>query len=151
MKTDLPENKDNKTKPHNVVVPFDIPGKPDIGIFDLNKIFQFNFNFDSLKILLEGLITSYKKTQEELENINAYNKVKNAKLDDLEKKLIDLNILINESLGNDVEVEKLKESKEKETKENIEANKDITVANQEFKKYNIISEKKEKRYYSSKS
>ena len=151
MKTDLPENKDNKTKPHNVVVPFDIPGKPDIGIFDLNKIFQFNFNFDSLKILLEGLITSYKKTQEELENINAYNKVKNAKLDDLEKKLIDLNILINESLGNDVEVEKLKESKEKETKENIEANKDITVANQEFKKENIISEKKEKRYYSSKS
>ena len=151
MKTDLPENKDNKTKPHNVVVPFDIPGKPDIGIFDLNKIFQFNFNFDSLKILLEGLITSYKKTQEELENINAYNKVKNAKLDDLEKKLIDLNILINESLGNDVEVEKLKESKEKETKENIEANKDITVANQEFKKDNIISEKKEKRYYSSKS
>ena len=151
MKTDLPENKDNKTKPHNVVVPFDIPGKPDIGIFDLNKIFQFNFNFDSLKILLEGLITSYKKTQEELENINAYNKVKNAKLDDLEKKLIDLNILINESLGNDVEVEKLKESKEKQTKENIEANKDITVANQEFKKDNIISEKKEKRYYSSKS
>ena len=151
MKTDLPENKDNKTKPHNVVVPFDIPGKPDIGIFDLNKIFQFNFNFDSLKILLEGLITSYKKTQEELENINAYNKVKNAKLDDLEKKLIDLNILINESLGNDVEVEKLKESKEKQTKENIEANKDITVANQEIKKENIISEKKEKRYYSSKS
>ena len=151
MKTDLPENKDNKTKPHNVVVPFDIPGKPDIGIFDLNKIFQFNFNFDSLKILLEGLITSYKKTQEELENINAYNKVKNAKLDDLEKKLIDLNILINESLGNDVEVEKLKESKEKQTKENIEVNKDITVANQEFKKDNIISEKKEKRYYSSKS
>ena len=151
MKTDLSENKDNKTKPHNVVVPFDIPGKPDIGILDLNKIFQFNFNFDSLKILLEGLITSYKKTQEELENINAYNKVKNAKLDDLEKKLIDLNILINESLGNDVEVEKLKESKEKQTKENIEANKDITVANQEFKKDNIISEKKEKRYYSSKS
>ena len=60
MKTAKTEKKDNGTKPYNIVVPFNIPGKPDIGLLDLNKIFQvnFNYNFDSLKILLEGLITS---------------------------------------------------------------------------------------------
>ena len=113
------KTKDISPKPYNIVVPFNIPGKPDIGLLDLNKIFQvnFNYNFDSLKILLEGLITSYKKTEEELENLKAYNKAKDMKIKDLEQRMLDLNILINNSLGNAEEVEKLKELKEQLSQE----------------------------------
>ena len=66
MKT---ENIIETEKPHNIMVPFNVPGKPDIGLFDLNKIFQvnLNYNFDSLKTLLEGLVSSYKKNEEQLE------------------------------------------------------------------------------------
>ena len=119
MKTAKTETKDNGTKPYNIVVPFNIPGKPDIGLLDLNKIFQvnFNYNFDSLKILLEGLITSYKKTEEELENLRAYNKVKDNKIKDLEQKMIDLNILLLNSQGKAEEIEKLKELKQKLSEE----------------------------------
>ena len=115
MKTEKNQINDNTSKPYNIVVPFNIPGKPDIGLLDLNKIFQvnLNYNFDSLKILLEGLINSYKNTQEELENIRAYNKVKDIKIKDLEQKMLDLNILLNKSLGNSEEVEKLKDLKDK--------------------------------------
>ena len=122
MKTTKTETKDNGTKPYNIVVPFNIPGKPDIGLLDLNKIFQvnFNYNFDSLKILLEGLITSYKKTEEELENLRAYNKVKDNKIKDLEQKMIDLNILLLNSQGKAEEVEKLKELKQKLSEEEEE-------------------------------
>ena len=114
MKTEKKDNKDNGPKPYNIVVPFSIPGKPDIGLLDLNKIFQvnFNYNFDSLKILLEGLITSYKQTQEELEAFRSHNRVKDAKIKDLELKMLDLNILLNNSLGKSDEIEKLKELKE---------------------------------------
>ena len=114
MKTEKKDNKDNGPKPYNIVVPFSIPGKPDIGLLDLNKIFQvnFNYNFDSLKILLEGLITSYKQTQEELEAFRSHNRIKDAKIKDLELKMLDLNILLNSSLGKSDENEKLKELKE---------------------------------------
>ena len=119
MKTAKSETKENGTKPYNIVVPFNIPGKPDIGLLDLNKIFQvnFNYNFDSLKILLEGLITSYKKTEEELENLRAYNKVKDKKIKQMEQNMIDLNILLNNTLGKTEEVEKLKELKQKLSEE----------------------------------
>ena len=122
MKTAKSETKENGTKPYNIVVPFNIPGKPDIGLFDLNKIFQvnFNYNFDSLKILLDGLITSYKKTEEELENLRAYNKVKDKKIKDMEQNMIDLNILLNNTLGKTEEVEKLKELKKKLSEEDVE-------------------------------
>ena len=115
MKTDKNKINDNATKPYNIVVPFNIPGKPDIGLLDLNKIFQvnLNYNFDSLKLLLEGLINSYKNTQEELENIRAYNKVKDMKIKDLEQKMLDLNILLNNTVGNAEEAEKLKDLKDK--------------------------------------
>ena len=115
MKTDKNKINDNATKPYNIVVPFNIPGKPDIGLLDLNKIFQvnLNYNFDSLKLLLEGLINSYKNTQEELENIRAYNKVKDMKIKDLEQKMLDLNILLHNTVGNAEEAEKLKDLKDK--------------------------------------
>ena len=98
---------ENSEKTHNIVIPFNIPGKPDIGIFDLNKI--FTINFDSLKSLLEGLIASYRKTEEELENLKIANKLKNERINDLEQKMINLNILISQSLGDKKTVEKLKE------------------------------------------
>ena len=131
MKTAKAEPKENITKPYNIVVPFNIPGKPDIGLLDLNKIFQvnLNYNFDSLKILLEGLITSYKKTEEQLENIRANNKVKDMKIKELEQKMIDLNILLNNSLGNSEEVEKLKEMKQKLEEEEEEQEKIVVQQN----------------------
>ena len=154
MKTAKTETKDNGTKPYNIVVPFNIPGKPDIGLLDLNKIFQvnFNYNFDSLKILLEGLITSYKKTEEELENLRAYNKVKDNKIKDLEQKMIDLNILLLNSQGKAEEIEKLKELKQKLSEEIeeeeikvIQQPKIKKEENEETKTLNVSSETSVKR------
>lgn len=112
MKT---ENIIETEKPHNIMVPFNVPGKPDIGLFDLNKIFQvnLNYNFDSLKTLLEGLVSSYKKNEEEIEKLKENNKEKDIKINELEGKIIDLNILINSSLGDNEAVEKLKDIKSK--------------------------------------
>ena len=144
MKTEKVEKKENnEQKPYNIVVPFNIPGKPDIGLLDLNQIFQvnFNYNFDSLKILLEGLINSYKKSQEELENIIAYNKAKDMKIKDLEQKMLDLNILLNNSLGNKEEVEKLKELKEKLKTEEEEPIPIKTNISKEIKTGNVSFEK----------
>ena len=102
-------------KPHNIIVPFNVPGKPDIGILDLNKIFQVNvnYNFDSLKTLLEGLVASYKKTEEELVNLKVCNKTKDKKINELEQKMIDLNILLSNSIGDTDAVERLKDMKSK--------------------------------------
>ena len=102
-------------KPHNIIVPFNVPGKPDIGLFDLNKIFQvnLNYNFDSLKTLLEGIVASYKRTEEELDNLKISNKTKDKKINSLEEKIIDLNILISNSIGDTDAVERLKDMKSK--------------------------------------
>ena len=112
MKT---ENNIETEKPYNIMVPFNVPGKPDIGLFDLNKIFQvnLNYNFDSLKTLLEGLVSSYKKSEEEIEKLKENSKEKDMKINELEGKIIDLNILINSSLGDKEAVEKLKDMKSK--------------------------------------
>ena len=120
MKTD---NVLHLEKPHNIVVPFNVPGKPDIGLFDLNKIFQvnLNYNFDSLKTLLEGIVASYKKTEEEIETLKVCNKTKDKKINDLEQKMIDLNILLCNSIGDTDAVERLKGLKSKlASGENIE-------------------------------
>ena len=120
MKTD---NVLHLEKPHNIVVPFNVPGKPDIGLFDLNNIFQvnLNYNFDSLKTLLEGIVASYKKTEEEIENLKVSNKTKDKKINDLEQKMIDLNILLCNSIGDTDAVERLKGLKSKlASGENIE-------------------------------
>ena len=102
-------------KPHNIIVPFNVPGKPDIGLMDLNKIFQvnLNYNFDSLKTLLEGIVASHKKTEEELDNLKVSNKIKDKKINSLEEKIIDLNILISNSIGDTDAVERLKDMKAK--------------------------------------
>ena len=102
-------------KPHNIIVPFNVPGKPDLGLFDLNKIFQvnLNYNFDSLKTLLEGIVASYKRTEEELDNLKISNKTKDKKINSLEEKIIDLNILISNSIGDTDAVERLKDMKSK--------------------------------------
>ena len=112
MKTD---NLIHVDKPHNIIVPFNVPGKPDIGLLDLNKIFQvnLNYNFDSLKTLLEGIVASYKKTEEEIDTLKICNKTKDKKIEDLEQKLIDLNILLSNSLGDNDAVERLKDMKSK--------------------------------------
>ena len=110
-------------KPHNIIVPFNVPGKPDIGLLDLNKIFQvnLNYNFDSLKTLLEGIVASYKKTEEELDILKVCNKTKDKKINDLEQKMIDLNIMLSNSLGDTDAVERLKDMKSKlAAGENIE-------------------------------
>ena len=120
MKTD---NVLHLEKPHNIVVPFNVPGKPDIGLLDLNKIFQvnLNYNFDSLKTLLEGIVASYKKTEEEIETLKVCNKTKDKKINDLEQKMIDLNILLCNSIGDTDAVERLKGLKSKlASGENIE-------------------------------
>ena len=120
MKTD---NVLHLEKPHNIVVPFNVPGKPDIGLLDLNKIFQvnLNYNFDSLKTLLEGIVASYKKTEEEIETLKVCNKTKDKKINDLEQKMIDLNILLCNSIGDTDAVERLKDLKSKlASGENIE-------------------------------
>ena len=83
METEKKEKeKEKEKKPYNIVVPFNVPGKPDIGLLDLNEIFKLNinYNFDSLKSLLEGLVSSYKKSEEELESIKSYNRVKDIKI-----------------------------------------------------------------------
>ena len=112
MKTD---NVLHLEKPHNIVVPFNVPGKPDIGLLDLNKIFQvnLNYNFDSLKTLLEGIVASYKKTEEQIEILKVFNKTKDKKINDLEQKMIDLNILLCNSIGDTDAVERLKDLKSK--------------------------------------
>ena len=134
METEITENKNNKLKPHNIVVPFNIKGKSDIEIFDLNKIFEVNvnYNFDSLKLLLEGLISSLKKTQEDLDNLQAYNKVKDTKIKDLEQQLINL----NNSLILEKEPEK---TQEHNNNDNINNEKSETY--KEVKQDNIFSEK----------
>ena len=154
MKTEKTQINDTESKPYNIVVPFNIPGKPDIGLLDLNKIFQvnLNYNFDSLKILLEGLINSYKNTQEELENIRSYNQVKDTKIKELEQKMLDLNILLNKTLGNSEEVEKLKNLKDKlvnkdEEEEEIipikpNVNININKVNKEIKENKEIKKRK---------
>lgn len=112
MKT---ENLPQIEKPRHIIVPFNVPGKPDIGLLDLNKIFQvnLNYNFDSLKTLLEGLVASYKKTEEEIENLKVCNKTKDKKINNLEQKMIDLNILLSNSIGDTDAVARLKDMKSK--------------------------------------
>ena len=121
MKT---ENNVGPEKPYNIVVPFNIPGKSDLGTLDLNKIFQvnLNYNFDSLKALLEGLVASYQKTEEEIERLKNNSKGKDIKINKLENKIIDLNVLLSSSMGDEENVAKLQEMKSKLTKEeqNIE-------------------------------
>ena len=82
---------------YNIAVPFEISGKTNEGLFDLNKIFQINlnYNFDLLKSFLEGIITTQKNTEKELQFILEESKIKDKKLKELEKKLQNFNKFIS--------------------------------------------------------
>ena len=87
----------------------------EIPIFDLNKIFQINFsyNFDLLKGLLETLIKNQQETQKDLLNSKKENEMK---INELERKIIDMKILISDPKhiqDLETEKEKLKEKSEK--------------------------------------
>lgn len=85
---------------HNISVPFSLGDKKDGGVFDLNKMFQvnFSFNFDLMKTLIEGIVKSQKTTQEDIYSIKYDNLQKNIKIQELEKKIFDLDLLVNKSL-----------------------------------------------------
>ena len=63
-------------------------GEDKIEMFDLNKIFQFSYNFDILKNLVEALIKNQQNIQKQL-------KSKQAKILDLEAQFLDLKILLD--------------------------------------------------------
>lgn len=65
-------------------------GEENIEIYDLNKIFQFSYNFEILKNLIEALIKNQQKIQKEL-------KEKHSKILDLETQLIDLKVILDSS------------------------------------------------------
>ena len=87
----------------------------EIPIFDLNQIFKINFsyNFDLLKGLLESLIKNQQETQKDLLKSK---KESEMKINELERKIIDMKILISDPKhiqDLETEKEKLKEKSEK--------------------------------------
>ena len=69
--------------------------KEKIPIFDLNQIFKINFsyNFELLKSLLQSLINNQQETQKELLNVK---KESELKINELERKLIDMKISMSD-------------------------------------------------------
>ena len=63
-------------------------GEEKIELFDLNKIFQFSYNFDILKNIIEALIKNQQSIQKQL-------KTKHAKILDLEAQFLDLKIMFD--------------------------------------------------------
>lgn len=80
----------------------------DIPIFDLDKLFEFNFsyNFEILKSLLEKLILNQQESQKELIKIRKNHEIK---INEIEKNIIDMKI----KLSNPQIVEELKKEKDK--------------------------------------
>ena len=89
--------------------------KKEIPIYDLNQIFKINFsyNFDLLKGLLESLIKNQQETQKDLLKSK---KESEMKINELERKIIDMKILISDPKhiqDLETEKEKLEEKSEK--------------------------------------
>ena len=87
----------------------------EIPIYDLNQIFKINFsyNFDLLKGLLESLIKNQQETQKDLLKSK---KESEMKINELERKIIDMKILISDPKhiqDLETEKEKLEEKSEK--------------------------------------
>jgi hypothetical protein len=80
----------------------------DIPVFDLNKIFQFNFsyNFDILKSLLETLIRNQQEYQREIIKMKKDNEIK---INEIESNIVDMRI----ALSSPQFLEELKKEKEK--------------------------------------
>ena len=76
--------------PRSIVIPFEMEGLNESNMCDLNKVFQFNFtyNIELLKNLLEGILKFQKSTEEEIESLKEDNKEKNLKIKKLESKLL---------------------------------------------------------------
>ena len=66
----------------------------EIPIFDLNKIFHINlsYNFDTLKSLLETLITNQVESQKELLNLKKENEIK---INEIERVIVDMKIALS--------------------------------------------------------
>ena len=73
-------------------------GEDNIEIYDLNKIFQFSYNFDILKNIMEALI----KNQQNMLKIL---KSKNSKILDLQSQILDIKFLLD-SPNNEKETSK---------------------------------------------
>ena len=117
--------------PRNVKIPFlsyddnnsdlnsiDKDDNDKIPIFDLNKLFHFNFsyNFEVLKSLLETLVLNQQEGQKELLKMKKDNELK---INELENKIIDLKIKISSpqisspQISSAQTLEELKKEKEK--------------------------------------
>lgn len=72
-------------------------GEESIEIFDLNKIFQFSYNFDILKNIMEALMKNQQNIQKEL-------KSKNTKILELESQLLDIKLLLDSENVNKIKV-----------------------------------------------
>ena len=88
---------------HIISVPFQINGKTNEGLVDLNKIFQINlnYNFDLLKSFLEGITTTQKNTEKQLQFIQEESKIKDKKIKDLEKKIQSFNKFISSTISDE--------------------------------------------------
>lgn len=77
-------------------------------LFDLNKVFEMklSYNFEMLKDLIESLINNQSKFQAELNE-------KNNKISDLEKQLLDFQIMLTGALGDKESLQKLENEKSK--------------------------------------
>ena len=92
----------------------------DIPIFYLDKLFEFNFsyNFEILKTLLEKLILNQQESQKELIKIRKNHEIK---INEIEKNIIDMKIKIS----NPQIVEELKKEKDKLLQESEKIKKKI--------------------------
>ena len=63
-------------------------GEDNIEIYDLNKIFQFSYNFDILKNIMEALMKNQQNMLKDL-------KSKNSKILDLQTELLDIKLLLD--------------------------------------------------------
>ena len=63
-------------------------GEDNIEIYDLNKIFQFSYNFDILKNIMEALMKNQQNMSKDL-------KSKNSKILDLQTELLDIKLLLD--------------------------------------------------------
>jgi hypothetical protein len=73
-------------------------GEDNIEIYDLNKIFQFSYNFDILKNIMEALIKNQQNMLKDL-------KSKNSKILDLQSQILDIKFLLD-SPNNEKETSK---------------------------------------------
>ena len=73
-------------------------GEDNIAIYDLNRIFQFSYNFDILKNIMEALIKNQQNMLKDL-------KSKNSKILDLQSQILDIKFLLD-SPNNEKETSK---------------------------------------------